>query len=78
MGCVTEHHKNNKDAATLKGICVDFEPCKAKVKALLNENERWLNTGGATSCTTMDMIGEHGNGVSASQIAACGSLAAPA
>ena len=31
-----EHHKNNKDAANLKGIYVDFEPCKAKVKALLN------------------------------------------
>ena len=55
-----EHHKNNKDAATLKGICVDFEPCNAKVKALLNENERWLHTGGATSGTTIDMIGEHG------------------
>ena len=38
-----EHHKNNKnnkDATILKGIYIDFEPYKAKVKALLDAKPR--------------------------------------
>ena len=46
-----EHHEQNKDATSLKGIHVDLDACRTKVRAILDSKPKADNPGAAAQVT---------------------------